>query len=89
MKTLFDILEDELGVCDTLGIDDKKLNAFVEEYDIDETRRREGVVVISVRFDGWNNPLTHPYLRNPETDGWFELEFGTDNGSEWFFYDFG
>ena len=89
MRTLREIIEDELGVCDTEGISEIELNAEVEENDVDAERERDaGIVLMKVRFAGWDSPLTHPYLREPKTQGWKTLEFGTEDGEEWFFYDF-
>lgn len=88
MRTLREIIEDEFGVCDTEGVSKIKLDARVEECDIDDSKREDGVVLMKVRYEGWDNPLTHPYLREPKTQGWHTLEFGTDDGEEWFFYYF-
>lgn len=82
---LQDYINKEFESVDPEGIGTISINAEVRDFEVE--RNDEHCKVLKVRFEGYNDPLTHPYLRSPRTDGWFRLRFDEDENG-WFFYNY-
>ena len=82
---LQELINEKFDSVDLEGIGRIMLLGELESHEI--LQESDDKIVIKIRYVDYNEPLTHPALRNPQTDGYFKLTF-VNEGDGWWFYDF-
>lgn len=79
---LKDLIKKQFESVELDGVSNIMLDAECETFEEVESGRTDKKV-FKVRFAGYDKPTTHPLLRNPKTDDYFNFVFFSDE--EWYF----